>query len=325
MDLLNMQPHRISETLTDKTFLFYGEAGTRKTSVAAEFPNSLLAAFEIGYKYIDGVYAQHITNWAEFKRFVRKLDDDKVKEKWDVIAIDTISLAYSACYDYILKQQGVDDPGDIGYGKGWRLIRKEFEKTILKIPQMGYGLVLIAHADENTYDEDHKSTKVDIDKRPAAIIKGLADFIIYLRKVYKNSEEKTFENQTVYAYTQLVDIETKTRLNQLSPEFEFTYENLKDEIKKALEKKKVQEGIVTDDSRQKLYSTETQSFEDIQEETISIAKQLIEENGDDIKETVNNLIMDHLGAPISKATKAQKNNLIGLREALADKRDEISE
>ena len=153
-DLLKLEPHRISESLTDKTFLFYGEAGTRKTTVAGAFPNMLLAAFEIGYKYIDGIYALHITNWSEFKRFVRKLDDEDVKEKFQMIGIDTISLAYSACYDYILKQQGVDDPGDIGYGKGWRLIRKEFEKTILKIPQLGYGLIMIAHADEaNNNDE----------------------------------------------------------------------------------------------------------------------------------------------------------------------------
>jgi|AntRauTorckE6833_2_1112554.scaffolds.fasta_scaffold00243_14 hypothetical protein len=324
-DLLELQPHRVSESLTDKIFLFYGEAGTRKTTVAGAFPDMLLSAFEIGYKYIDGIYALHITNWSEFKRLVRKLDDENVKEKYKMIGIDTISLAYSACYDYILKQQGVDDPGDIGYGKGWRLIRKEFEKTILKIPQIGYGLVMIAHADENNKGEDASSTKVDIDKRPAAIIKGLADHIIYLRKAYKDGTEKTMENQTVYAYTNLVDIESKTRLKQLAPKFEFTYENLKEEIKKAIEKKKVQEGIVTDENRQQLYKKTEQSFEEVREEAVAIAKQLISENGEDIKEYINNLIFDYLGVPISETTKAHKNELISLREELADKREELSE
>lgn len=322
MDILNIQPHKVSESLSDKIFLFHGGPGTRKTSIASKFPNSVLGAFEIGYKYIDGVKAQPLSDWRSMKNFVRQLDSPRAKEMYSMVAIDTVSLAYSACYDHVLKQEGIEDPGDLGYGKGWRLIRKEFEKTMLKIPQMGYGLILIAHSEDGKDDDEYK-TKVDIDKRPAAIIKGLADFILYLKEGYKVGEEKTEENKTVYAFTNSINIETKSRLNHIAPYFEFTYENLKDEISKALEKKKLQEGIVTDEEGENLHKQEEESFEKIQKETIELAKE-ISSHGEEAQNEVKNFIVDILGVSISKATKVNKGKLVGLKEKLEDLKEELN-
>lgn len=324
MDILSIEPHVISESLTDKVFLFHGGPGTRKTSVAAKFPNSIIGAFEIGYKFIDGAIAQKLSNWQSFKKFIRQLDNPKAKEKFETVVIDTVSLAYSACYDHVLRQEGIEDPGDLGFGKGWRLIRKEFEKNILKIPQMGYGLVLIAHSDTGNADDEDYKAKVDIDKRPAAIIKGLADFIFYLKEGYRIGEEKTEENKTVYAFTKSVDVETKTRLNHMAPYFEFTYENLKEEVSKALEKKKLQEGIVTDEKGENLHKNEEEPFEVIQEETKELATEL-SQYGDEAQEEVKNLILSILGSSISQATKVNKGKLIGLKEKLEDLKEELNE
>jgi len=320
MNLLNLVPHVISESLNDKIFLFYGEAGTRKTSVAAQFDKSVLAAFEIGYKFISGARAQPIQSWAEFKQFLRELKKDDVKDTFKTVVIDTVTLAYSACTEYVLGQFGVSDPGDIGFGKGWRAVRKEFEKSILSIPQMGYGLILIAHADEMEENGNIRS-KVDIDKRPAAIIKGLADFIFYVRKEYKDDQEPTVKNQTVYAYSQLVEIESKTRSRYFAPRFEFTYDNLQAEMRKAIDEQKKIEGIVTVKSTENPHEIQVEDFDQLKLDVTNLARELMES---DAAELAEKAIIGTLGFAISKASKIHRPQLEVLQQELLDIKDKQS-
>lgn len=318
MNLLEIKPYVISEALSDKIFLFYGEAGTRKTTVAAAFENSLLAAFEIGYKFIDGVHAQPLQKWTDFKKFVRELKKQAVRDKYETIVIDTVSLAYNACYDYVLQQNDIEDPGDLGFGKGWRLIRKEFEKVMLSITQMGYGLVLIAHSDEMAATEKKAAvTKVDIDKRPATIIKGLADFIFYLRKEYKDGMEQIHENKTVYAYTNLVSIESKTRSRYFTPRFEFDYKTLKKEMKNAIDEQKKVEGIITIDAQE-------HSLHEIVEESLEQLLADIRQVGGELYELEQQELVDSEiynafeGRNLGQTTNLDIPKLLILREKLLE-------
>jgi len=320
IDILNIEPHIISESLEDKIFLLYGEAGTRKTTVAADFDKSLLAAFEIGYKFISGVKAQPLQKWSDFKKVIRQLKTDAAKEAYKTIVLDTVTLAYSACEKYILQQFNVEDPGDIPYGKGWRYIRKEFEEVILSIPQMGYGLVLIAHSDDIKEDGEVKRSKVDIDKRPAAIIKGLSDFIIYTKKAYRDGEEQIENNKTVYAYTKLVDIETKTRSRYLSGRFEFTFKNLELEMKKAIETQKKVEGIITTD-HQELHEIKEESLDSLQSSILELATELNVTSAQTKMTALFGQILQ--GVPLSKTTNLHKGQLTILREELLDLRDKL--
>jgi hypothetical protein len=280
----------------------------------------VLAAFEIGYKFISGARAQPIQSWAEFKQFLRELKKDDVKDTFKTVVIDTVTLAYSACTEYVLGQFGVSDPGDIGFGKGWRAVRKEFEKSILSIPQMGYGLILIAHADEMEENGNIRS-KVDIDKRPAANIKGLADFIFYVRKEYKDDQEPTVKNQTVYAYSQLVEIESKTRSRYFAPRFEFTYDNLQAEMRKAIDEQKKIEGIVTVKSTENPHEIQVEDFDQLKLDVTNLARELMES---DAAELAEKAIIGTLGFAISKASKIHRPQLEVLQQELLDIKDKQS-
>ena len=50
MNLLEVKRNKVTRGVGNKHFLFYGDPGTRKTSVASLFPDSLILATEIGYK-----------------------------------------------------------------------------------------------------------------------------------------------------------------------------------------------------------------------------------------------------------------------------------
>lgn len=113
IDLLNLQPTAISRDLKGKYIMIYGQAKSGKTSFAANFKKNLLLAFEIGYHALDGVYAQPIEKWADFKLVLRQLADEKVKEKFDTVTIDTASIAWDLCEKYVCAQNGVQKISDI--------------------------------------------------------------------------------------------------------------------------------------------------------------------------------------------------------------------
>lgn len=294
VNLDDIQPNVVTSNLSDKIWLFYGEMGTRKTSVACSFPRHILFAYDIGYKLINGANAIPLQSWSDFKSAVKQLDKTSIKNKYDVVVVDTIGMAYQMCYQYMLTQMGVSEPGEAGaYGMGWKKIRNEFETTIRSIAQKGYGLVMLAHSDEIEKEDKVKKVKttvvkIDIDKRPDMIIKGLADFVFFLHKEVK---DETVDTPTVYAYSQLVDIDTKSRSRYFNPRFEFTYENLQHEMELAIQKQYEVEGLnmPTSFERKNYYEQPVVDFEALLKDTVNMATLLVDKG---YTEEVNKLLID---------------------------------
>jgi len=88
-----------------------------KTTLAVQFPRNLLLAVERGYNAIDGVYAVDVPTWAEFKKYLKQLNDEDIKGMFDTVTIDTIGLLYERCETYVCDREGVDKIGDIPYGE----------------------------------------------------------------------------------------------------------------------------------------------------------------------------------------------------------------
>ena len=309
INLDELKPYVVTSNPSDKIFLFYGEMATRKTSVACRFPDSLLIALDIGYKFIaDG---KHIPapcqNWQDFKSIVKQLDKPTNKERFKTVIIDTVGMLYQACYQYVCTQLGVTDPGEAGgYGMGWKKVRNEFEVTLRSIAQKGYGLIMLAHSDE--VEKEDKVTKkktlgvkIDIDKRPDLIIKGLADFVFFLHKEVRDGTDEP----TVYAYSKLVDIDTKSRSMYLNPRFEFTYENLILELESAIKAQYSQLGmeVPTDVVQTNPYEKQAVDFSKLRNETIELA-QLLTNNGYD-KEVGEMLINVFKGTRLSELEESE--------------------
>ena len=145
IDILSLQPSVISRDLRGKYVLLYGKPKSGKTTAATSFPNSLLCAFEKGYNAIGGVKAADITRWADFKLILRQLEKPEAKAMYETVIIDTITIAWDLCEQFICAQNGVQKIADIPWGGGYSASKKEFEASLRKITQLGYGVVLIAH------------------------------------------------------------------------------------------------------------------------------------------------------------------------------------
>lgn len=117
IDILSIQPSVISRDLRGKYVLLYGKPKSGKTTAACAFPNSLLVAFERGYNAIGGVRAVDITKWADWKMVLRQLEKPEAQKMYETIIIDTISIAWDYCEQYICAQNGVQKINDIPWGK----------------------------------------------------------------------------------------------------------------------------------------------------------------------------------------------------------------
>ena len=199
INLLDITPHQVSRDLRGYSVFFYGDPKSGKTTIATKFPRHLLLAFEKGYNAIPGAMAQPINTWGEFRKVLRQLKDEKVKEKFETIIIDTADIAYDYCEKYICANAkrgdggvGVDSIADIPFGKGYGFVSKEFDDCLRSIVQMGYGLVLISHAADKTFKDEagneYNQIVPTLDKRARNIVSRLCDIIGYSRAVMENDQ-----------------------------------------------------------------------------------------------------------------------------------------
>ena len=130
INLLGIQPHKVSKDLSGYITFIYGPAKVGKTTLATQMPSALLLAFERGYNAIPGVMAQDVNTWGEMKQIYRELKKPEVQEVYKTIVVDTVDIAADLCQKYICNQLGIDNMGDGGWGtNSWSKYKKEFEDS----------------------------------------------------------------------------------------------------------------------------------------------------------------------------------------------------
>lgn len=289
IDILNIQPTVISRDLKGKYVLLYGKAKSGKTTAACSFPKTLLCAFEKGYNAIGGVKPVDITKWSDLKLVLRQLDKPEAHELYDTIVIDTVSIAYDLCEQYICAQHGVQKISEISWGGGYSACKKEFETCLRKITQMGFGLVLIAHNAtrvEKTADgSEIEIISPDMPKRAAEICNGLVDIIGYIGNEYKDGENVRYlytrETPTLFA---------GSRFKYLAPKIKFGYQELVDAIAEAIEKSEQLDGATVVD-KVEVIEQEKLNFEEIRTEASDLWSKLIKINEDNAKSIMKKVDM----------------------------------
>lgn len=240
--LWEVEANVISRDLRGKYVMLYGKPKSGKTTAACAFPGAILFAFERGYNAIGNAYPYDITKWADYKFALRDLEDARTKERFQTVIIDTISIAWDLCEQYICAQNGVQKIADIPWGGGYTACKKEFEGCLRKITQLGYGVVLIAHsASRIEKDADGSEREIispELPKRAAEICNGIVDIIGYIGSEYDKEG-----NSTRYLYTR----ETPTlfagsRFKYLAPKIKFGYQELVNAIAEAIEQSETLDG-----------------------------------------------------------------------------------
>lgn len=236
IDIFNLTPSVIDKSLKGKYLLLYGRPKCGKTSFAVQAPRALVCAFELGVNALGGTKYVPILRWSDFKKVMSQLKKPQAKEVYDTIVIDTVSIAYDLCENYIVQREGVSTIKDIPFGGGYSMVSNEFRECLREITMLGFGLILICHSKETTsgmVDSDGNPIMMiqpSLSKRPMEICNAICDVIGAINTEFENGQPVR------YLYTRSTPtIFAGSRYQYLAPKIKFGYQELVDAIGDAID------------------------------------------------------------------------------------------
>lgn len=277
INLVDLEPTKVSRDLKGKYLLIYSEPKAGKTSLSVRFPKTLLLAFEKGYNALANIYAQDIPNWRTMKEVLRELKKESVKEKFDTVIFDTASIAWERCVEYICVQNSVSDLGEIPWGKGYSSCKKEFQKILQEISMLGYGIIFLAHAEEKVPmggSEDDAYIAPLLDKRPYAIINGMVDIITCI-DVDKKTGERFLQMRATPR------IFAGSRFQYMPDRIPLSYEALVEELSKAIEIEGQKNKNQITDERQVIDKGNQRPFEECMSEAEYLWNAILDKDSSD--------------------------------------------
>ena len=245
-----------------------------KTTLACQFPKNLLLGFEHGWNAIAGAKAVDITKWSDFKMVLRQLEKQEAKEMYDTITIDTVGIAWELAEQYVCAQHGVQKISDIPWGQGYKDLAREFENSLRKITQLGYGLVIIAHVDKRVEmvgeDNEVEILGPAIPKRAYAIVNQLVDIIGYIAVTWNEKGESER-----WLYTRKTPtIMAGSRFPHLAEKIKFGYAELTEALNDAIDKAEALDGATVVDKSVPVMDIEL-NYDDIRKEAAELWSKLV--------------------------------------------------
>lgn len=181
----------IESNYLKKIYLFYGEPKAGKTTTAAGFGDDdknkvLFFCCEPGHKF-QSIYKWEVsekgeapTMWEHFQMCARDLATQK--HEFKCLVIDTVDNLFDWCANYTNKKQEIEHESDLGFGKGYAAIKKEFQSVINFIGQKDIGIIFISHAKHSEIEVNkRKMTHVgpSLGNTASKVVLGLCDYIFY--------------------------------------------------------------------------------------------------------------------------------------------------
>ena len=302
LDILSLQPNKVSRDMRGYSVLMYGTPKSGKTTTASKFPKALLVAFEKGYSAIPNVLAAPVNSWAEFRQLLKQLEKPEAKETYLTVVIDTADIAYDYCVKYICSKASdakndYENIGDIPYGKGYKMAETEFDECLRKILQMDYGLVLISHATDKTFTDtngnEYNQIVPTLDNRARKICERTCDIIGYTHSEY-NPEGGTTTFMEMRGTPRYV---AGSRFKYTPDRIVLSYENLLDAINESIDKEAADLGdhVLTDKKSEVHKQVEPEyDFEALMEEFQTIVSGLMNENQNNSRK-ITKIVDEYLG------------------------------
>lgn len=268
INLLALQPHKVSKDLSGYITYLYAPGGAGKTTFGSQMPSPLLLAFERGYNALPGVIAQDVTSWGEVKQVLRELKKPDVKAVFKTVVVDTVDIASALCEKYVCNQLEIENIGDGGWTKnGWAKVKKEWEETWRAVTMEGYAVLFISHSKDKTFKRkdgtEYNQIVPSCSTAYNEIIKNMADIMGYIsvedgdRKLVLRSADES--------------IDCKCRFRCIDPIIPFGYQELVDAMNRAIDKEAegtdnqfvTEEKIVSDAPTTYDFDAEMKSFQDL--------------------------------------------------------------
>jgi hypothetical protein len=297
INLLAIQPHKVSRDLSGYITFIYGPAKCGKTTFGSKMPGALLLAFERGYNALPGVMAQDITSWGEMKQVMRELKKPEVKEVFKSIIVDTADIAADMCQKYICSQLGIDNIGDGGWAtNGWAKYKKEFEDVFRTLAQLGYAVVFLSHDKEKTIkpqnSNEYQQIGSSMQSSALSIIENMSDIIGYAHPKVKDG----MTDMVLTLRSNDNSIRCGCRFRYITPEIPFTYDALTKALNEAIDKEAMEtNNLYVTNERQTTPEIKEYDYDALMAEFQEIAGKLMQEAANTNGPKITQIVEHYLG------------------------------
>lgn len=191
----------VAERFEDEITLIYGAPKIGKSTFCAGFENALFLDSETGLKNLS-TYRVGIDSWETFMETFKELKAQVKSGKcpFKPLVFDTIDNIYQYCMDFVCKKNGLKHPSDLEFGKGWSMVRQEFNVAMAAYKALGLGVVYVSHADSTeikTRSGNYTRYDVSMPGQANKIIVPSCDLILFAHSVVddKGVEQRVLETK----------------------------------------------------------------------------------------------------------------------------------
>lgn len=244
--------------LSDLKWMLYGPPGIGKSTFFSKAEKTvkgvvrkpLFLYTDPGLRFIKA-YKKPIMAWREFTQIVNN-DIIKANPKlYSMIVIDTADLLFRMCRKEVCLKKNVSHVSDLEWGKGYDLVRDEFEQSISLLARWcddhETGLAFISHSkDVDIRGRTQKTNKLvpTLPKQCHDILAPLCDIIGYAGFTQEKADRAADgEMGRVILFEPDETVEAKDRTGLLPPKCKLDY----DAVKEALEGTASEEEVVEEE------------------------------------------------------------------------------
>lgn len=297
INLLAIQPHKVSRDLSGYITLLYGPAKVGKTTFGAQMPGELILATERGYNALPGVIVQDITSWSDIKQVVRELKKPEIQAVYKSLIVDTIDLAADMCQKYVCNQLGIENIGDGGWtNNGWDKYKREFEDVFRTLAQLGYAILFISHDKEITIKPEngieYQQIRSSMQTSALKIVENMSDIIAYAHPVIREGQPR----RILTLRSADNSIRCGCRFKYMVPEIDFSYDNLVKALNDAIDKEAAETGgkFITEE-RIAAIETPTYDYDALMNEFATIAGELMNKEPTYYQPRITQIVEKYLG------------------------------
>ena len=307
MDLKTLKKREPIIDMNEYSFTVYGAPSIGKTSTCYYlFDEPLFFAFEKGQNALN-TYVIDMTSWSDVLEFIKqakKMKKENEKFPFKCIIVDTVDIMRDKCEEYICRLNGWETPADSEYGAGWAVVRREFEKRITDIENLGLKVHFIAHDKvQNIKRKDMEYDKITLHLGSTAVNQVIkkVDFILYFDKEFKKDENGEITTKRVIRFDGGENFEAKARVTGFPP-YIYAGDTAEETAKllKNLFNEKAREMLNYKEEKKKEIDKE---IEEKKESSIAPAQQHIKQ----LTETINSLLRDNK-LTVQEVNKIVKEN-----------------
>lgn len=213
---------------TNESTLIFGAPKSMKTTLAAQWPECLILNLE-GFgnvRYITGAYIQEINTMEELREAYAQLAAMGKDIPYETVAIDTIDVVNELAEREAVKELGIKEMGEAGYGADWGRSRSIVLNIIKQFSNLPVNLLVVAHSRWAIVNEVNVGHTIDLPGKLARFAMANIDNILF------TTIDKKGKPRIVFRPTKGIEAGSRNPVLATAGECECSFEALKALFKK---------------------------------------------------------------------------------------------